>query len=39
MRQMDVAMTSEAAVGQLKEAFLREDYALTGIVGDQPRGP
>lgn len=39
MRQMDVAMTSEAAVEQVKEAFLREDYALTGVVGDQPPGP
>jgi pyruvate,water dikinase len=31
MRQMDVAMTSEAAVEQVKEAFLREDYSLTGL--------
>ena len=31
MRQMDVAMTSEAAVEQVKEAFLREDYALSGL--------
>jgi len=28
MRQMDVAMTSEAAVEEVKAAFLREDYAL-----------
>ena len=28
MRQMDVAMTSEAAVEQVQAAFLREDYAL-----------
>lgn len=28
MRQMDVAMTSEAAVKQVVDAFLREDYAL-----------
>ena len=28
MRQMDVAMTSEGAVEQVKNAFLREDYAL-----------
>jgi pyruvate,water dikinase len=30
MRQMDVAMTSDAAVAQVKEAFLREDYSLAG---------
>jgi pyruvate,water dikinase len=30
MRQMDVAMTSEAAVEQVKDAFLREDYGLAG---------
>jgi pyruvate, water dikinase len=28
MRQMDVAMTSEAAVDEIAEAFLREDYAI-----------
>jgi hypothetical protein len=31
MRQMDVAMNSEAAIDQVKEAFLREDYGLEGI--------
>jgi hypothetical protein len=30
MRQMDVAMTSEGAVEEVKAAFLREDYALEG---------
>ena len=28
MRQMDVAMTSEAAIDEVKDAFLKEDYAL-----------
>jgi pyruvate, water dikinase len=28
MRQMDVAMTSESAIEEVKAAFLREDYAL-----------
>jgi pyruvate,water dikinase len=28
MRQMDVAMTSEGAIEEVKAAFLREDYAL-----------
>ena len=31
MRQMDVAMTSEAAVEEVKDAFLREDYALEAL--------
>jgi pyruvate,water dikinase len=31
MRQMDVAMTSEGAVEQVKNAFLKEDYALAGL--------
>lgn len=31
MRQMDVAMTSEATVEQVKHAFLQEDYALEGL--------
>jgi pyruvate,water dikinase len=31
MRQMDVAMTSESAVEQVKDAFLRGDYALEGL--------
>jgi pyruvate, water dikinase len=33
MRQMDVAMTSEAAVNEVADAFLREDYALTSRRG------
>jgi pyruvate,water dikinase len=36
MRQMDVAMTSEAAVEEVKAAFLREDYALEQL-GSAPR--
>jgi pyruvate,water dikinase len=36
MRQMDVAMTSEAAVNEVAEAFLREDYALENL-GARPR--
>jgi len=36
MRQMDVAMTSEAAVEEVKAAFLREDYALEQL-GSGPR--
>jgi hypothetical protein len=36
MRQMDVAMTSEGAVEQVKDAFLREDYALEQL-GSAPR--
>jgi pyruvate, water dikinase len=33
MRQMDVAMTSEEAVLEVQQAFLREDYALDGSRG------
>ena len=36
MRQMDVAMTSEGMVEQVKDAFLREDYALEQV-GSGPR--
>ncbi len=39
MRQMDVAMTSEAAVEQVRDAFLREDYALAGNAGEPPGAP
>lgn len=31
MRQMDVAMTSESAVTDIVDAFLREDYALANV--------
>jgi hypothetical protein len=31
MRQMDVAMTSEAAVDEIADAFLHEDYALENL--------
>jgi pyruvate,water dikinase len=37
MRQMDVAMTSEAAVEEVKQAFLREDYGLDGLVATSPK--
>ena len=36
MRQMDVAMTSEGAIEEVKAAFLREDYALEQL-GSAPR--
>jgi pyruvate, water dikinase len=38
MRQMDVAMTSEAAVNEVADAFLREDYALEGSASRPRRG-
>jgi pyruvate,water dikinase len=38
MRQMDVAMTSEAAVTEVADAFLREDYALEGLASRPRRG-
>jgi hypothetical protein len=38
MRQMDVAMTSESAVEQVKDAFLREDYALELLGSARPEG-
>lgn len=38
MRQMDVAMTSEAAVNEVADAFLREDYALEGLAVRPRRG-
>jgi pyruvate,water dikinase len=37
MRQMDVAMTSEAAVEDVKQAFLREDYGLEGLSTATPK--
>jgi pyruvate, water dikinase len=37
MRQMDVAMTSEAAVTDIADAFLREDYALENVGGRRHR--
>ena len=36
MRQMDVAMTSESAIEEVKDAFLREDYGLEQL-GSAPR--
>lgn len=38
MRQMDVAMTSEAAVNEVADAFLREDYALENLASRPRRG-
>ena len=39
MRQMDVAMTSEAAVNEIADAFLKEDYALENLGGRMPKTP
>jgi pyruvate,water dikinase len=39
MRQMDVAMTSEAAVNEVADAFLKEDYALEHLGGRTPKAP
>ena len=39
MRQMDVAMTSEAAVNEIADAFLKEDYALENLRGRTPKTP
>ncbi|HEX7500570.1 MAG TPA: PEP/pyruvate-binding domain-containing protein [Polyangia bacterium] len=36
MRQMDVAMTTEGVVEQVKDAFLKEDYALAGLGSGLP---